>query len=43
MNGCLLKRRFAPFTGCEGKFKYLRGKTGVSKSKKQGIVIPNYF
>lgn len=43
MNGYILKRRLTPFTDCERKFKYMKGKTGVSQTRKQGIVIPSYF
>ncbi len=42
-NGYILKRRLTPFTDTRGKFRYLRGKTGVSQTKKQGVVIPSYF
>jgi len=42
-NGYILKRRFTPFTDTKGKFKHLRGKTGVEMTKKQDVVIPSYF
>ncbi|MBI4004920.1 transposase [Candidatus Roizmanbacteria bacterium] len=42
-NGFILKRRLTPFTDCRGKFRFLRGKTGVEMTKKQGIAIPTYF
>lgn len=42
-NGYILKRRCTPFTDCRGKFKYMNGKTGISRTKKEGIVIPTYF
>lgn len=43
MNGYILKRRFTKFTDCKGKFRFLRGKSGVMMSKKPDIVIPSYF
>jgi len=43
MNGYVLKRRFTKFTDCRGRFRYLRGKTGVEMTKKQGVDIPSYF
>jgi len=42
-NGYILKRRLTKYTDAKGKFKYMNGKTGVSKTKKQGVVIPSYF
>lgn len=42
-NGYILKRRLTPFTDTEGKFRFLRGKTGVQMTKKQGVDIPTYF
>ena len=43
LNGYVLKRRFTTYTDCRGKFKHLNGKTGVSHTKKSGIVLPSYF
>lgn len=43
LNGYILKRRFTKFTDCSGRFGYLKGKTGVNQTKKQGIVLPSYF
>lgn len=43
MNGYVLKRRLTKFTDCRGKFRFLRGKTGVSMTQKQGVIIPSYF
>ena len=42
-NGYILKRRFTKFTDCRGKFRYLRGKTGVEMTQKQGMTVPSYF
>ena len=42
-NGYILKRRLTKFTDCRGRFRYLRGRTGVSMSKKQGVDIPTLF
>lgn len=42
-NGFILRRRMTPYTDCRGKFRYLRGKTGVEMTKKQGVDIPIYF
>lgn len=42
-NGYILKRRFTPFTDTKGKFRFLRGKTGIEMTKKPEIVIPSYF
>lgn len=36
-NGYILKRRFTKFTDCRGRFRYLRGKTGVKMIKKEMI------
>ena len=43
MNGYVLKRRFTKFTDCEGKFRFLRGKSGLMMTQKQGVVLPSYF
>lgn len=43
MNGYILKRRFTKFTDCRGKFRYLRGKTGVQMTKKERVDLPLYF
>ena len=43
MNGYILKRRFTKFTDCRGKFRFLRGKTGVQMTQKQEIILPTYF
>jgi hypothetical protein len=42
-NGFILKRRMTKFTDCRGKFRYLRGKTGVEMTKKDRVDIPSYF
>ncbi len=42
-NGYILKRRFTKFTDCRGKFRYLRGKTGVQMTKKERVTLPLYF
>jgi Transposase, Mutator family len=42
-NGYILKRRMTVFTDTKGKFKYLRGKTGVEMTKKDRIDVPSYF
>lgn len=42
-NGFILKRRYTKFTDCKGKFRNLRGKSGLQLTKKLGIDIPNYF
>ncbi len=42
-NGYVLKRRFTKFTDCRGRFKHLRGKTGVMMTKKERITLPLYF
>jgi len=36
-NGYFLKRRYTKFTDCRGKFRYLRGKTGVQMTKKERV------
>lgn len=43
LNGYILKRRFTKFTDCKGKFRFLRGKTGVEMTKKSEIDILSYF
>lgn len=43
MNGYVLKRRFTKFTDCRGKFRFLKGKSGIIMTKKQGVDIPSYF
>lgn len=43
MNGYILKRRFTKFTDCKGKFRFLRGKTGVEMTKKERLSVPLYF
>lgn len=43
INGYILKRRFTKFTDCRGKFRSLRGKSGITMSKKQEVVLPSYF
>jgi len=42
-NGYILKRRFSKFTDCRGKFRFMKGKSGLMMTKKQGIDIPRYF
>ena len=42
-NGLMLKRRLTKFTDCKGKFKYMNGKTGIDRTKKDGVDIPSYF
>lgn len=42
-NGYILKRRFTKFTDCRGKFRYLRGKTGVEMTKKERVILPLLF
>jgi hypothetical protein len=42
-NGYVLKRRFTKFSDCRGKFKYLNGKTGVSMTQKQEVILPILF
>lgn len=42
-NGYVLKRRFTRFTDCRGKFRHLRGKTGVEMTKKTDVVLPRLF
>jgi len=42
-NGYVLKRRFTKFTDCRGKFRFLKGKSGLMMTKKSEIVIPSYF
>jgi len=43
LNGYILKRRFTKFTDCRGRFRFLRGKTGVSQTKKERVDLPPYF
>ena len=43
LNGYVLKRRFTKFTDCKGKFRFLRGKTGVELTKKDGVDLPPIF
>ena len=43
INGYVLKRRFTKFTDCKGRFRYLRGKTGVQMTKKERVDLPLYF
>ena len=43
MNGYVLKRRLTKFTDCRGRFRYLKGKTGVMMTKKERVVVPIYF
>lgn len=43
LNGYILKRRFTKFTSCSKKFAFLNGKTGISFTQKQGIVLPTFF
>ena len=43
INAYILKRRFTKFTSCSRKFAFLNGKTGVSLTQKQGIVLPTFF
>lgn len=42
-NGYILKRRYTKFTDCKGKFRFLRGKTGVGMTKKPEIDLPPLF
>ncbi len=43
LNGYVLKRRFTKFTDCKGKFRFLKGKSGVEQTKKERINLPLYF
>ncbi len=43
LNGYILKRRCTKFTDTRGKFKFLRGKTGVYMTKNERLDIPVYF
>lgn len=43
MNGYVLKRRYAIYTDCKGKFRSLNGKSGVQLTKRQGIDLPPLF
>lgn len=43
LNGYILKRRFTRFTDCKGRFRFLRGKTGVQMTKKERVILPLYF
>lgn len=43
LNGYVLKRRFTKFTDCRGKFRFLRGKTGVQMTKNQRLSLPLLF
>ena len=42
-NGYILKRRFTKYTDCRGKFRFLKGKSGLMMSKKQGVDLPLLF
>ncbi len=35
LNGYFLRRRLKKFTGCEGKFKFLNGKTSLHQTVKE--------
>ena len=43
MNGYVLKRRYAIYTDCRGKFRSLNGKSGVQMTKKPGVDLPPLF
>lgn len=43
LNGYILKRRYAKFRDCRGKFRYLNGKSGVEMTKKERIALPLLF
>lgn len=43
LNGYILKRRFTKWTDTQGKFRHLRGRTGVEMTKKDRIDVPSYF
>ena len=43
MNGYVLKRRYALYTDCRGKFRSLNGKSGVQQTKKPEIDLPPLF
>lgn len=43
MNGYVLKRRYAKWTDCKGKFRRLNGTRGVDQTKKHDAVLPSYF
>jgi hypothetical protein len=42
-NGYILKRRFTKWTDCRGKFRHLRGKTGVEMTKNDNADLPRFF
>ena len=42
-NGYILKRRFTKYTDCRGKFRFMKGKSGLMMTQKQDTVIPSYF
>jgi len=43
MNGYVLKRRYTEYTDCRGKFRFMKGKSGLMMTKKQGVDMPIYF
>jgi transposase-like protein len=43
LSAWVLRRRLTPFTDCRGKFKKLNGKTPIDRTKKGGIILPNWF
>lgn len=42
-NGLILKKRMTAFTDTKGKFRHLRGKTGVEMTKKERVILPLLF
>lgn len=43
LNGYVLKRRYAIYTDCQGKFRSLNGKSGVQMTKKPDVNLPALF
>lgn len=43
LNGYVLKRRYAKFTDCKGKFRHINGKAGIEMTKKPEIDLPVLF
>lgn len=43
LNGYILRRRFRKFTDCGRKFRFLNGKTSISRTLKKGAVLPLLF
>lgn len=42
-NGYILKRRFTKYTDSRGKFRFMKGKSGLMMTQKQDVVLPTYF